>query len=147
MRRNGLFKILCGVEEVQSKQDYNIWTTIILGFWLLLHYINICYNICLVIAWMKHIYFQEHQEELLASTPPPKLAFAYLWKCPELSSFCNQFYGNVPGKNNSSSPEMLIVSKMLTRWFSARVILPPRNSWQSQVVTSATVSTAEGYYC
>lgn len=147
MRRNSLFKILCGVEEVQSKQDYNIWTTIILGFWLLLHYINICYNICLVIAWMKHIYFQEHQEELLASTPPPKLAFAYLWKCPELSSFCNQFYGNVPGKNNSSSPEMLIVSKMLTRWFSARVILPARNSWQSQVVTSATVSTAEGYYC
>lgn len=44
MRRNSLFKILCGVEEVQSKQDYNIWTTIILGFWLLLHYINICYN-------------------------------------------------------------------------------------------------------
>ena len=67
-----------------------------------------------------------------------------LWKCLKVSSFWNQFYGNVPGKNNSS-PEMLIVSKMLTWWFSARVILPPRNSWQRQVVTSVTVLTAEGY--
>ena len=67
-----------------------------------------------------------------------------LWECSKFSSFWNQFYGNVPGKNNSS-PEMLIVSKMLTRWFSVRIISPPRNSWQRQVVTSVTILTAEGY--
>ena len=50
MRHNNFFKILHGVEEAHNKQDYNIWTIIILGFWLLLHYINVCNNICLVIA-------------------------------------------------------------------------------------------------